>query len=162
MMRGGHSASSHCVPTLQAKDAAPVAMSWPVGCELMPPSEQKERKPQGFDLSHALSGGMGGGGGAGSGGGGRGRGACGALLKESAVTEETVPGPQSAASVRKPQTCVIESTASVMKTDGTAVVEGRPSWQKLSFANWQESSPSNWLMTLLTRWRGPHCVHCVP
>ena len=95
MMRGGHSASEHCVPTVHANDAASVAMSWPVGCELIPPSEQNDVNAHALVVSQATSGGVGSGGGDGLGGGGLGNGCCGAVLKDAAVTEEIVPGPQS-------------------------------------------------------------------
>ena len=181
MMRGWQRSSLHCVPIRHANEAAPLAMSWPVACELMPPSEQNLSNAQALVVSHAEMGGKGGGGECGFDGGGCGNGATGFVLKDSAVTELIVPGPQSVLragkkrvsygtrgsvvggthlSVKNPQTCAIWSGAIVTNTDGTSAVDGRPSWQNPSFANWQLSSPSNSLMTEVTCWRGPHCSHC--
>ena len=95
MILGWQSGSEHCVPIVHAKDAAPVRMSCPVGCELIPPSEQKAVKAQAFSLLQAKSGGMDGDGGSGRGGGGRGSGWDGKFEKAASFTEVIVPGPQS-------------------------------------------------------------------
>jgi hypothetical protein len=74
MMRGRQSVSSHCVPSSHANDAAPVAGSWPVGCEFTPPSEQNFENWHGLAVLQAWSAGGDGGGLRGAGGGGCGKG----------------------------------------------------------------------------------------
>jgi hypothetical protein len=105
------------------------------------------------------TGGAPGDGGRGSGGGGRGSGGRGEAMKDAAERLVILPALQSPKSVKNPQTCVYTPSPRKVKADGSAAVDGRPSWPARTQREWASASSVAARVVAVRAWAQAYKTH---